>query len=198
MADFLVALTGGIASGKSTVGSFLAELGATVIDSDQVAREVVINGSHGADQIIEAFGQALYETGELDRKALAELVFGDNSKRKQLEQILHPLIQSRSKQLFSETDGIVVYMIPLLVESESNYAFDAIVTVEAGEDNQLQRLMEFRGMKNDEALMRINSQATRHERIEVSDIVIDSNCDIHELEARTKIAWNKLVEMSQR
>ena len=198
MADFLVALTGGIASGKSTVGSFLAELGATVIDSDQVAREVVINGSHGADQIIEAFGQALYETGELDRKALAELVFGDNSKRKQLEQILHPLIQSRSKQLFSETDGIVVYMIPLLVESESNYAFDAIVTVEAGEDNQLQRLIEFRGMENDEALMRINSQATRQERIEVSDIVIDSNCDIHELEARTKIAWNKLVEMSQR
>lgn len=198
MADFLVALTGGIASGKSTVGSFLAELGATVIDSDQVAREVVINGSHGANQIIEAFGQALYETGELDRKALAELVFEDNSKRKQLEQILHPLIQSRSKQLFSETDGIVVYMIPLLVESESNYAFDAIVTVEAGEDNQLQRLIEFRGMENDEALMRINSQATRQERIEVSDIVIDSNCDIHELEARTKIAWNKLVEMSQR
>ena len=147
MADFLVGLTGGIASGKTTVGGLLSELGATVIDSDEVAREVVTKGSVGANQIIELFGEELYAAGELDRKALAELIFEDNSKRKQLEQILHPLIQKRSRQLFAEADGIVVYMIPLLVESAADYPFDAIVTVEAGEENQLQRLMEYREME---------------------------------------------------
>jgi len=197
MADFLVGLTGGIASGKTTVGNFLTQLGATVIDSDEVAREVVIQGTVGANQIIELFGANLYASGELDRKALAALVFDDNSKRKQLEQILHPLIQMRSKQLFDESEGIVVYMIPLLVESAADYPFDAIVTVEAGVENQLQRLIEYRGMESESAMARINAQATRDERIGVADVVIDSNCDIHELKNRTENAWNKLVEMSK-
>ena len=197
MADFLVGLTGGIASGKTTVGNFLTQLGATVIDSDEVAREVVIQGTVGANQIIELFGANLYASGELDRKALAALVFEDNSKRKQLEQILHPLIQTRSKQLFDESEGIVVYMIPLLVESAADYPFDAIVTVEAGVENQLHRLIEYRGMESESARARINAQATRDERISVADVVIDSNCDIHELKNRTENAWNKLVEMSK-
>jgi len=197
MADFLVGLTGGIASGKTTVGGLLSELGATVIDSDEVAREVVTKGSVGANQIIELFGEELYAAGELDRKALAELIFEDNSKRKQLEQILHPLIQKRSRQLFAEADGIVVYMIPLLVESAADYPFDAIVTVEAGEENQLQRLMEYREMESAQAKARIKAQATREQRIAVSDVVIDSDCDIQELESRVENAWTKLVEMSK-
>ena len=195
MADLLVALTGGIASGKSTVSSHLERLGAIVIDSDQIAREVVAPGSLGLQQIREHFGPGVFDGDQLNRSKLGQLVFGDKQKRLELEGILHPLIQKESKSLFDKLSGIVVYQIPLLVESNAEYDFDAVVTVEADEQTRVSRLADDRGMPEEDAKARISAQASRSERERVSDFVIDSDCELDELERRVAIVWEKLVEM---
>ena len=122
----IVALTGGIGSGKSTVGQIFGDLGAIVTDSDQLARDVVERGTTGFDQIIAAFGDEVLKNGDLNRAALADLVFKDPAKRKQLEQITHPLIRKAFAKIVESANGdsIVVNQIPLLVESNHDYKFD--------------------------------------------------------------------------
>ena len=195
MADLLVALTGGIASGKSTVASMLASMGASVIDSDQLARDVVEPGTEGAARIQELFGKDLYASGSLDRPKLAKIVFSDPEKRKHLEEILHPLIRSQSKALFEQISGIVIYQIPLLVESAAEYVFDAVVTVEADEETRVDRLQDHRSMSREEAKNRISSQASRRERESIADYVVDSDCTLEQLQERVEKLWKFLEEM---
>jgi dephospho-CoA kinase len=195
MADLLVALTGGIASGKSTVSAMLEKFGATVIDSDLVAREVVAPGSEGAEEIANVFGEDLFTEGRLNRAKLAEIVFADEQKRLKLENILHPLIRARSANLFDKAEGVVIYQIPLLVESKHEYQFDYVVTVEASEQTRIKRLIETRDMTETEAVSRLSSQASREAREEMANHVIDSDCTLVELEMAVNQLWNELEEM---
>lgn len=191
----LVGLTGGIAAGKSTVAAKLAEHGAVIIDADQVAREVVEPGTVGFQRVIQEFGEKLIDSnGSLNRKALADIVFADPNKRVKLERILHPLIRSRTSQLFEQnTDSVVIYAVPLLVEAEVDYPFDLIVTVEAGEEEQLRRLITQRGLTEKQAKERIEAQTTRTMREGKADFVIDSSGPIEALEPQIHSLW-KLIE----
>lgn len=188
---FLIGLTGGIASGKSTVAKLLAAHGAETIDADQVARDVVQPGSAGLDAVVAEFGEdVLTGQGELDRTNLGKIVFSDPHKRLKLEAILHPLIKSRTSELISESSReIVVYAVPLLVEANVDYPFDFIVTVEAGEDNQLERLVRSRGLSAEEAKERISSQATRQQREARADFVLDSSGTHEQLAKQVDTLW---------
>ena len=174
---FLVGLTGGIAAGKSTVAELWASLGAEVIDADELARSVVEPGSEGLGQIVETFGaKVLNPDGTLNRGELANLVFHDFALRKKLESITHPLIRDLAQGLINSSHAdIVVYVIPLLVESKSNLDFDYVVTVEAPQPDQLKRMTDNRGMSEEEALARIKAQATPAERANVADRILSSN-----------------------
>lgn len=174
---FLVGLTGGIAAGKSSVAETWETLGATVIDADDLAREVVEPGSTGLERVTEEFGSTvLAEDGTLNRKALAEVVFTDPPKRAALEALLHPLIRALAlDKLEAAKTNIVVYVIPLLVETRSDLPFDYIVTVEAPEADQVMRMVESRSMSKEQALSRIQAQAKPAERAQIADRILSSN-----------------------
>ncbi len=178
----LIALTGGIGSGKSTVARRWVELGATEVDADLLAREVVDPGSLGLEQVAKEFGPSvLNQSGALDRAALAKIAFANDANRVKLESILHPLIQDLALQKVSNLEGIIVYTIPLFVESKSKLQFDKVVTISCDEDVRVSRLIDQRGMNEAEARSRIAAQATDSEREAVADLVIDSNCSLEEL-----------------
>jgi dephospho-CoA kinase len=178
----LIALTGGIGSGKSTVARRWVELGATEVDADLLAREVVEPGSLGLEQVAKEFGPSvLNQSGALDRAALAKIAFANAANRVKLESILHPLIQDLALQKVSNLEGIIVYTIPLFVESKSKLQFDKVVAISCDEDVRVDRLIEQRGMNEAEARSRIAAQATDSEREAVADLVIDSNCSLEEL-----------------
>jgi dephospho-CoA kinase len=192
---FLVGLTGGIASGKSTISTMLAKLGAEVIDADLVAREVVEPGTPGLKAVIAEFGQGIIQPdGSLSRPALAEQVFADQAKRTKLEAILHPLIKHRTMQHISESKrSIVVYVVPLLVEAKVDYPFDLVITVESGIENQIQRLKDKRGLSEDEARSRIQAQASADERVARSDVRLDGSVPVSKLEDEVSKLWDLLV-----
>lgn len=177
---FLIGLTGGIASGKSTVAEQWKSLGADVIDADELARLAVIPGSLGLHEVVERFGtEVLLESGELDRKALASMVFNDTRNRKDLEAILHPIIRELSlEKIKSSKSKLVVYVIPLLVETQSNLPFDYVVTVEAPESVRLERLKDTRGFSESEARARVDTQASAVDRANVADRILNSNQDL--------------------
>lgn len=177
---FLVGLTGGIASGKTAVADLWESLGATVIDADSLAREVVASGTAGLQAVLAEFGIDLtLPTGELNRKLLAERVFSDNKKRHRLEQILHPLIGELSRErIKAATTDIVVYVIPLLVESKNELPFDFVVTVEAPQEKQIERMVNNRGMSRIEAENRVRAQASSADRANVSDRILNSNQEL--------------------
>ena len=191
---FLIGLTGGIASGKSTVAKLLAAHGAETIDADAVAREVVEVGSTGLAFVVEMFGEEILSAeGELDRKKLGAIVFGDEPKRLQLESILHPLIKTRTMQLISESEkAVVVYAVPLLVEANVDYPFEMIVTVEAGVENQIERLINSRGLTATQAKERIQAQASRQEREARADFVVDSSGTHEQLARQVDALWEKI------
>lgn len=178
----LIALTGGIGSGKSTVARRWVELGATEIDADVLAREVVEPGSIGLTKVAAAFGPTvLTNEGSLDRAELAKIAFSSEDQRLKLERILHPLIQELALSRVSGVSGVVVYTIPLFVESNSKLRFDKVVAISCDEAVRVQRLVSSRGMTESEASSRIAAQASDSEREAVADIVIDSNCSLEEL-----------------
>lgn len=191
----LIGLTGGIASGKTTVANRWRELGAVVIDSDELAREVVAPGSAGLAAIADAFGESvLTATGELDRAALANLVFMDSEKRLQLEQITHPLIRQLAlSRIEAAAAQVVVYVIPLLVESNGKLPFDRVVTVSAPERVRVDRMVLNRDLSPELAQARIAAQASDAEREAVSDFVINSDCELPELISRADAVWAKLT-----
>ena len=196
---YLVGLTGGIASGKSYVASLLGELGASTVDADQVAREVVVPGSVGLVQVVGAFGfEILLPSGELDRAKLGEIVFADAEKRIELENILHPLIKARTTQLISQQPSeIVVYAVPLLVEANVDYPFDTIITVEAGVENQVSRLMTSRQMSESDARARIEAQTTSDERVARANFVIDSSGPKEQTRLQVVQVWEQLLQAAK-
>jgi dephospho-CoA kinase len=142
---FLIGLTGGIAAGKSTVASLWESLGATVIDADVLAREALAPGSEGLACVANEFPGVIDDSGSLDRKKLAAVVFADEAMRKRLESIVHPIVSAESKRLIAEaTTPVVVYVVPLLVEAQVDHPFDAVVTVEAPEKDQIARMVKHR------------------------------------------------------
>lgn len=191
----LIALTGGIGSGKSTVARRWVELGATEIDADVLAREVVAPGSTGLSLVAEQFGpEVLAADGTLDRAALAKIAFSSEENRKLLESILHPLIQQLALEKVEGLSGVIVYTIPLFVESNSKLKFDKVVTISCDEAVRVKRLVESRGMSEGEAISRISAQASDAQREAVSDIVIDSNCTMAELVSRADSVFESFKE----
>ena len=181
----LIGLTGGIGSGKSTVAKRLVELGATEIDADLLAREVVAPGTEGLEAVAGRFGEDLVNAdGNLDRALLAQRAFSSEENRKALEAILHPLIQRLSRERISQATGLVVYTIPLLVETNSTLPFDKIVTVSAPGDIRVERLVQSRGMTVTEAKARIAAQASDEQREAIADFVINADCTMEELFAQ--------------
>lgn len=190
-----VGLTGGVASGKSTVSAILAELGAVVIDADALAREVVARGTPGLDAVVAEFGPALLTPdGELDRPAMGRLVFGDEGSRKRLEAIIHPLVIERMAALEAAAgeDKVVVHDIPLLVEGGRADTFDAVVVVDAPRDLQVERMLSDRGWTREDAESRIAAQATREERRAIATHVIDNNGSLEELRARVEAVFAEI------
>jgi dephospho-CoA kinase len=189
----VVALTGGIGSGKSTVGQIFEDLGAIVTDSDQLARVVVERGTAGFDQIVAAFGDDVLKNGDLNRAALAELVFKDPTKRKQLEEITHPLIRKAFAKIVESAhdDSIVINQIPLLVESNHDYKFDHVITVSAKEEVRIERLLK-RGMTMTQIKQRIQAQSTDTQREEISDSVIRNDKSQAELLSEVERVWEQL------
>jgi dephospho-CoA kinase len=189
----IVALTGGIGSGKSTVGQLFEDLGATVTDSDQLARDVVERGTNGFDQIVAAFGDEVLKNGALDRAALGELVFKDPAKRKQLEQITHPLIRKAFSKIVesSKGDSIVINQIPLLVESNHDYNFDHVITISASEDVRIERLLK-RGMNLNTIKQRLQAQSTDAQREQISDSIIRNDKSQTELLPEVEKIWELL------
>lgn len=192
---FLIGLTGGIASGKSTVAKLLAAHGAETIDADQVAREVVEVGSTGLSSVVKEFGTGiLSDTGELNREKLGAIIFADPNRRLILESILHPLIKTRTTELIAESKkAVVVYAVPLLVEAKLDYPFQMVITVEAGIENQVERLVKSRGFKVDQAKERIAAQASRQQREARADFVIDSSGTHDQLAKQVDTLWGQIV-----
>ena len=190
-----VGLTGGIASGKSSVSSRLAELGAVVIDADALAREVVAKGTPGLDQVVEEFGSELLgPDGELDRPAMGRLVFGDDDARRRLEAIVHPLVFERIVALeeAAAEDAVVVHDIPLLAESGRADTFDAVLVVHAPPDLQVERMVRDRGWSEDEARSRIRAQADPEERLALASHVIENTGSREELHSRVDEVYAEL------
>lgn len=184
-----VGLTGGIASGKSSVSAILAELGAVVIDADLIAREVVARGTPGLDAVVAEFGpELLTSDGDLDRPAMGALVFGDAAARKRLEAIIHPLVHARSAELEAEAGdhAVVVHDIPLLAEVGRAGSFDEVVVVDAPADVQVSRMVEDRGWTREDAESRIAAQATREDRLAIATHVIDNTGTLADLRARVE------------
>jgi dephospho-CoA kinase len=186
-----VGLTGGIASGKSTVGRLFAELGATVIDADQVAREVVERGSEGLAEIVTAFGNdVLSADGTLDRKKLAAIVFDDAPARKRLEAITHPRIFARSMQRMAEAaareEKLAIYEATLLVENGSYKMLHALVVVAASEATQIRRVAARDGIDEAAARRRLAAQSSLDAKLAVADYVIWNDGDLAALTTRTR------------
>jgi dephospho-CoA kinase len=187
-----VGLTGGIGAGKSEVTRRLAELGAVVIDADVLAREVVGPGTEGFEEVVRHFGPGVVTgRGDLDRAELAARVFDDADERRVLESIVHPRVRARAAEIEKavDADAIVVHAIPLLVETGQAGSFDVVIAVEAPRADRVRRLVADRGMTEEHARSRIDSQASAGQRTEVADVVIDNTGSLQELRARVDQVW---------
>ena len=174
----LVALTGGIGSGKSLAAEYFAELGAKVLDFDQLAREVIERGTEGFDEVLTRFGDEILSQGLIDRSKLAHIVFSDPVARIDLEAIIHPRVRSEFDLITAglENDSILISQIPLLVESKNEYPFDFVITVSAPEELRRARLLD-RGMKDFQITKRFEAQSTDQAREEIADAIIHNSGD---------------------
>jgi dephospho-CoA kinase len=197
---YVIALTGGIAAGKSTVARRFAEHGAVVIDADRLAREAVEPGTPGLAAIQERFGASVIDAdGRLDRAALGAIVFADEAARLDLNGITHPAVAELLKERLAETartdpQAVVVYDVPLLAESGGRRGglFEFVVVVEAPAAERIQRLVELRGLAQDEAERRVRSQASDTERRALADVVIDAGGTLDETLQQTDQAWVRI------
>ncbi|MEY9953460.1 dephospho-CoA kinase [Leifsonia sp. EB34] len=194
----LIGLTGGIASGKSTIASRLAKLGAVVVDADRIAREVVEPGTPALAEIAASFGPGVIAPdGSLDRPALGAIVFGDPDALQKLNGITHPAVLAASTARFeaaaaADPAAIVVYDVPLLVESANEYPFDLVVVAHADAATRIDRLVRLRGMDRAEAERRIGSQASDEERLAVADVVIDTDGALDRTLEQVDELWESL------
>ena len=196
---YLIGLTGGIAAGKSTVAKEWASLGGIEIDADELAREALADNSEELSKVKEIFGDEVFDGKTLDRKALAQVIFGDPEKRIALESIVHPKVKQLAKQRFSElpADSIVIYNVPLLVEASVDNDFDLVVTVEAPRDKQIERLVKHRGLTEAQATLRIDSQATPAQRANAADEILNSNQPIEALLKDARQLWSKIERLAE-
>ena len=195
-----VGLTGGIGAGKSEVSRLLVACGAVLIDADRIAREVVAPGTPGLASVVEAFGEEILTAdGSLDRPRLGAIVFSDAKKLSTLNSIVHPLVGARSRELeeAAAQDAVVIHDVPLLTENGLAPLYDLVIVVDAAPKTQLERLVRLRGMTEEDARARMAAQATREQRREIADIVIDNDVPLEELEQRVKGVWAELVRRSQ-
>jgi dephospho-CoA kinase len=191
----VIGLTGGIGCGKSLAAQYFAELGALVIDADQLARAAIERGSQGFDEVISFFGDSILNNGDIDRRALGELIFKDSEGKKKLEGIIHPFVRQQFEKAVAslKSDENLVYEIPLLVETGAQDRFDLVVTVESELENRIARLRQ-RGMHISEIEGRIASQATREQRVAVADYLIENDGTEDELLRQVENIWDSLHE----
>lgn len=200
-AVLLVGLTGGIGSGKSTVSAMLATLSAVIIDADAITRELQRPGTAVFEEMVERFGPGIVAAdGALDRAAVAAIVFNDDAARKDLEAIVHPAVGAemvKRMQEVADTDRVVVYDVPLLVEAKRS-GYGAVIVVDVDPEIAVQRLVGQRGMDEVDARARIANQATREERLAVADRVIDNSGSLDDLRGQVEDAWSWLSTLPQR
>jgi dephospho-CoA kinase len=177
-----VALTGGIGSGKSAAGDFFEDLGAVVVDADQLARDVIERGTDGFDELVATFGDEVLTNGILDRSKLGQIVFADPDARKTLEGIIHPRVAEAFDEIIEDSpdDAVIIYQIPILVETKGQDRFDYVITVEASLENRISRLKN-RGLKGYEIEARMKVQATDEERAAIADLVFNNDGDMDQL-----------------
>ena len=195
----LVALTGGIAAGKSTVAARLSALGAVVIDADELAREAVAAGSAGLAAVVERFGPDILDShGNLDRAALGAIVFAHDGARADLNAIVHPEVRrlyhaALDAARAADPQSIVIYDVPLLAEARSREEFDLVVVVDAPAPIRIARLIDRRGLSPEHATQRVEAQASDEERRALADIVIDASGEESATLAQTDDLWRTLV-----
>ena len=197
-----VGLTGGIGSGKSAVSAELASYGATVIDADAIAREVVEPGTPGLSEVVAEFGdRVLAADGTLDRAALGAIVFADADRLAALNAIVHPRVGERSGQLMEEAlaadTKVVVYDVPLLVENGLGSLYDVVVVVDAPDETRVERVSVNRGMPREQVRSRIRAQADRDTRLAAADLVVDNSGTRDGLRARVAELWRELSARAQ-
>lgn len=196
----LIALTGGIASGKSTIARRLEAHGAVVVDADQIVRDVQAPGTPVLGEIAAAFGSDLIDdAGALDRAALGARVFSDPDALARLNSIVHPAVrresQARFEAAFAENpEAVVVYDVPLLVEARVDDRWDTIVVAHAPAEERLRRLIELRGMQPQEAQNRIDAQVPDEKRLAIADVVIDTAGSLEQTEQQVDALWPRLTE----
>ena len=190
----VVALTGGIGSGKSTVSEFFARLGALVIDADQLARMAIERGTDGFADVLLRFGEEIIVNGDIDRKKLAEIVFSDEKARKDLEGIIHPRVQAIFAEAVADLDhdDILIYEIPLLVETGAAEKFDFVITVESDIELRKARLLK-KGLYISQIEKRIASQASEGARESIADAVIRNDGDEDSLLRTVENLWESVL-----
>ncbi|WP_288969224.1 dephospho-CoA kinase [uncultured Microbacterium sp.] len=196
----LIALTGGIASGKSTIARRLAEHGAVIVDADQIVRDVQSPGSPVLARISEAFGAAVIAPdGSLDRAALGAKVFGHAGLLARLNAIVHPAVREESQRRFDaaladDAEAVVVYDVPLLVEARVDDPWDLIVVAHAPAALRRQRLVDLRGMDESAAQDRIDAQVSDDRRLAIADVVIDTSDTLERTLEQTDALWERISE----
>lgn len=196
----LLALTGGIASGKSTISGFLAAKGAVVVDADAIVREVQAPGTPVLDGIAAEFGpEVLRADGSLDRAALGARVFGHPDRLAALNALVHPAVRAESVRRFraaldADPEAVVVYDVPLLAEARAGDEWDLVVVAHAPAAVRVRRLVETRGMSEDDARARIASQVSDDERLALADVVIDTAADLDATRRQVDELWARVTE----
>ncbi len=188
-----VALTGGIASGKSTVLRMFQRLGAEVLDCDKIAKTLTRRGNKGYKRIVAEFGEEILDKeGRIDRRKLANIVFSDEEKRRKLNSLVHPLVYEKVQERMEKIkEGIVIVDVPLLVESGGARFFDKIIVVYAEPLVQLERLIK-RGFSEEEAKARMNAQASWEEKLKIADFIVRGDGEMEETEKEVEKIWEKL------
>lgn len=198
----VIGLTGGIASGKSTISSMLKELGASIVDADLIARSVVQKGEKAYNEIVQYFGEKiLMPNGEINRKKLGHIVFSDHAKLEKLSSITHPQIINKIKEKVEEyrSEGAKVIVIDaaILIESGLNSYCDSIWLVSVDKEIQLSRLMERDKFAYIDALNRINAQYSIEEKVQFADVIIDNSKPIEEVKKKIKELWNIIIQRGE-
>jgi len=199
----IAGLTGGIASGKSTIARFLSEVGAQVVDADKIAREVVKRGTPGYDAVLAFFGRTiLLPDGDIDRKRLGEIIFNDPDKKASLDAIVHPLVFERSAEMIAQIaaetpDAVVIMDVPLLMEANMGRDLKEVIVVYVPEALQLERLMNRDGIDEQAAMARIRSQMPIEEKRRRATVVIDNSGTIVESRRRALAVFNRLKQRSK-
>ena len=195
---YLIGLTGGIASGKSTVARRLAEHGAIIIDADVISREVVAPGTPSLAAIAKEFGASILDgDGALDRTRLGGIVFGDGQKLEKLNAIVHPAVKRRTAELLAAAttanpDAVVVYDVPLLVEADVAHGYDEVVVASAPEETRVHRMIHLRGMTEEAARARIGAQAPEAKRLAIANVVIDTGGDLQHTLNQVDALWERV------